>query len=1396
MSDSGQSETVTEQKDQYHNKRVHSELIGMCNETEIVVNDVNTTALIDTGSMVSTISMSLYSSFQNPPELQPIESLGLKVSIANGAALEYLGIVECEVSIPFLADFCIGVPMLIVPDTEMNRTCPVIIGTNVIRQCDSYAKEKYVEIVPTSWKEAFCSMKCNSLIVKACTHHDIHVEPYESVNVDGMCKNIDPSISEVITENLDNVRTFMVCPRVVTVDSKSNHCRLQVKLCNMSAKRITIKPRANICTVTEAKVVDNLASSYNDDDRDNRVSDNNEDIIKTLGIKIDNDNLSPDQRQRLSQVLERWQDVFSTGPTDIGKTNLVKHSIVLEDEKPFKQPYRRIPPSMYEEVRQHLKEMLEIGVIRESTSPYSSNVVLVKKKDNSLRFCIDYRTLNAKTRKDAYMLPRFDDTIDLLQNSRLFTKLDLRSGYWQVEMEEESKPYTAFSVGPMGFYECNRMSMGLCNAGSTFQRLMEKCMGELNLNDCLIFIDDILIFSQTFDQQINRIESVFKRLRDNGLKLKPSKCEFLKTSVTYLGHIISKDGIETDPQKIEVVQKWKKPTNVTQLRRFIGFAGYYRRFVENFSKIAHPLYSLLEGHGTNDTKQRKKKAKKKTPWTWGIDQDAAFQTLIDKLVSAPVLAYADYTKPFVVHTDASSAGLGAVLYQVQDGVKKVIAYASRGLRPPERRYPAHKLEFLALKWAVTDKFRDYLYGTTFEVITDNNPLTYVLTTAKLDATGHRWIASLANFNFSIKYRAGKKNTDADGLSRLPEMFSESVQAICFAATASLPLIHSISEETCPQHIEDGVQSAELFNQIDWATEQKNDQAIARILILKSKGSQLGEGNHHRETKQVQKYMREHKQLVLDDGVLYRTSTLDGQPVKQLVIPESYRNLAMNGVHADIGHPGIEKTLWLARQRFYWPGLETDIKDKISTCTRCVCRKTPVKTAAELKPIHTYRPMELVCIDFLSLEPSKGGIENILVITDHFTRYAQAVPTKNQKATTTAKALYDNYFRYYSFPEKLHSDQGKNFESRVIQELCKIADIKKTRTSPYHPQGNGACERFNGTLLKMLGTLEDKQKSDWKSYIAPLVQAYNSTKSDSTGFSPHFLMFGWHPKLPIDAYLGTSPLPEQETTDPKTYVSKLKHRLNYAYSTAARQANKSSMKNKQQYDRKVREAKLEIGDRVLVRNVGVRGKCKLADKWDQTPYLVVDIPNHDNIVFKVKKENGTPGVRTLHRNLLLPISFSPTVAPDRSPRNSITKQTVEPRIKRGVQQPPLSSASESDTDSDQPDVYIIPARRSTHLKNQVVFQEKRSVSSAPDHMTPSITINNVNTSSRSAENTINSSVVNGENAYQRTSLGTTQSAVGDELPPLLANSSSESPPVRRSRRERRPPDRYGQWTYPG
>ena len=448
---------------------------------------------------------------------------------------------------------------------------------------------------------------------------------------------------------------------------------------------------------------------------------------------------------------------------------------------------------------------------------------------------------------------------------------------------------------------------------------------------------------------------------------------------------------------------------------------------------------------------------------------------------------------------------------------------------------------------------------------------------------------------------------------------------------------------------------------DWAKEQGKDPAISRVIHYLKQGVCPSVHRRKDESKDVQIMLREWDKLVLKNGILYRKRMVDRKEILQLVLPRKHCTLALQSLHDEIGHLGVERTTELVRDRFYWPLLSRDVKHYVSTCGRCVRRKGVLNSTntAPLVNIKTTRPPELVCMDFLSLEESKGGYGNILVITDHFTRYSTAIPTRNQTAITTAKVLFDHFLVNYGFPERLHSDQGRNFESNVIQQLCKLVGIHKSRTTPYHPQGNGSCERMNRTLLSMLGTLTEDNKSDWKSYVAPLVHAYNCTKHSVTGFSPFYLMYGRHPRLPVDMYLGLN-VRDNDSSSTPDYVTRLRDRLDYAYKVTSERNDQVGAKNKGRYDQRLKENSIQVGDRVLVKIKGVKGKNKLGDIWGKDPHVVIEQPNDDIPVFKVRSEGARTKTRVLHRNLLLPCNFLPKVNPQpkrvNMPRNKINQPT--------------------------------------------------------------------------------------------------------------------------------------------
>ena len=530
----------------------------------------------------------------------------------------------------------------------------------------------------------------------------------------------------------------------------------------------------------------------------------------------------------------------------------------------------------------------------------------------------------------------------------------------------------------------------------------------------------------------------------------------------------------------------------------------------------------------------------------------------------------------------------------------------------------------------------------------------MLTSAKLDATGHRWVSELSAYNFNIKYRPGKTNADADGLSRLPpdksmddsfhEVSQDTMKALCQSHVST-----SCIETVCMSSdvLDDMDSVTDSFDSRDWRKYQMEDAVISKFLRSVTNRSKPTSVVGCLESKLI---LKEFGRLEVRRGVLYRRTRVDDQDQYQLVLPRKFRQLALKCAHNDIGHMGRERGIHILRERFYWPKMNSDLDNWVKSCDRCIKRKTPTNSRAPMVNIITSQPLELVSMDFLTLEISKGGFQHILVITDHYTKYAVAIPTRNQTAKVTADAIFYHFIVHYGFPQRLHSDQGATFEGKVIRELCSMTGMSKSRTSPYHPSGNGQTERMNRTLLEMLGTLDPSKKQDWKSQVAPLIHAYNCTRHETTGHSPYLLMFGRQPRLAIDAVLG---LTGTEVVDKgySQYIDNLRTRLRKSYELVSVKSRMSQKRQKHNYDKRVRGAVVEPGDQVLVKVVAFDGKHKIADRWENETYSVLAQPTPGIPVYVVQREDKVGPKRTLHRNLLLPINHLPLDVGTTNTRNT-------------------------------------------------------------------------------------------------------------------------------------------------
>lgn len=652
---------------------------------------------------------------------------------------------------------------------------------------------------------------------------------------------------------------------------QSSQNTICVPVVNVSTETVYLPEKAMLGSLVSAEVIDQSDQEISFEEKvQGNVSEMVIQCQMTASIsnhselgRVELPGLSESEREVVKHLLYKYQDVFAKDDSDLGCTKLIEHQITLLNDVPVRQRHRRIPPSQFEAVKTHIKQLLESQVIRESCSPYSSPIVLVKKKDGSLRMCVDYRQLNAKTRKDAYPLPRIEESLDALTGAKWFSTLDLASGYNQVPVAEADRPKTAFCT-PFGLFEFLRMPFGLCNGPSTFQRLMERIFGDQSFQSLLLYLDDVIIFSTTVEQHLQRLELVLSRLRQQNLKVKLSKCCFFRSEVRYLGHVVSAAGVSTDPDKIAAVANWKRPQTLQELRLFLGFASYYRRFVKGFSCIAKPLNSLV-AEIIRDQKTKRPKVELGNNWVEACEN--AFQSLKVALTSAPVLAYADFRKPFVLEIDASFQGLGAVLSQELKGKCRPVAFASRGLRPSERNmrnYSSMKLEFVALKWAVAEKFREYLLGNKCTVYTDNNPLSH-LQTAKLGALEQRWVNQLAEFDLDIKYKPGRNNGNADALSR-----QSAAPLVGLASIAVVP--EQIRQSVSDHGPVAAVNSISVFprpSKDNLGVLQEADPVIGRFMVYWDRKQPPTSQERSLERSEVLELVRQWGKLEKVDGVLYR-----------------------------------------------------------------------------------------------------------------------------------------------------------------------------------------------------------------------------------------------------------------------------------------------------------------------------------------------------------------------------------------------------------------------------------------------------------------------------------------------------------------------------------------------
>ena len=925
-------------------------------------------------------------------------------------------------------------------------------------------------------------------------------------------------------------------------------------------------------------------------------------------LRLDQSDVGPAEREALEAFLVDHADLFALDNSELGCTDVVTHCIDTGTHIPVRQPPRRTPFALRSQVDEMVQDMLDQDIVQPTSSPWASPIVLVKKKDGSMRFCVDYRRLNSITKLDVYPLPRIDETLDVLAGARFFTTLDLASGYWQVTVDPAAREKTAF-VTHTGLYEFKVMPFGLCNAPATFQRLMEVVLAGLNRKQCFVYLDDILIISHNWEEHLENLQLVFDRLRRAGLRLKPKKCTFAQRKALYLGHIISEEGIEVDPEKVEKVRNYPIPNNLRSLQQFLGLVSYYRRFIPNCSKVTNPLHCLT---------------RKDVPFIWSDSCQESFDRLKMLLTSTPVLAFPNFQQPFILETDASGIGLGAVLSQQQeDGSIRPSAYASRGLQKHERNYSISELEALAVVWA-SKHFHVYLYGHHCTVYTDHSALKSLLNTPHPSGKLARWGLALQELDLDIQYRSGKENKNADVLSRLPILLDQpTTESNSSTADCSVARVE----------VEPALEEPEVPTQ-EWQNAQKADGEFGSTIAF------LGEGTLPADSKSAKKVVQTAQQYSLLDGVLYYAQA-DG--CLMVAVPASLRHKLFEEAHGGLfsGHLREAKIYSQLRKHYWWPGMRSDIRKWCRACLVCATRKIGQATKPPLCPIPVAGPFDCVGVDVLQLPHTLDGNQYAVVFVDYLTKWPEVFAVPDQTAETIANLFVKEIISRHGVPAKLLSDRGTNFLSELMQEICKLMGTEKVNTSSYHPQTDGLVERFNRTLTAMLAKTVEKDGRDWDHRLPYVLFAYRTSLQESTRESPFHLLYGRDARLPTEAALSHPRTCYQVDLD--DYKVDLVANLSDAWELARKNVQRAQKQQKRQYDHHTTKPTYHIGDRVFVYQPGsIQSKNRKFARPFHGPYRILDLTPTNASVRPVDRPEEVPIFISLDR-----VRKCPPEIPDQS-----------------------------------------------------------------------------------------------------------------------------------------------------
>ncbi len=1212
------------------------------NKVKVQIHNVHTEALVDTGAQRTCISAAMFKRIRSAEELSLEKPDIPSVRGVGGDIIRVCGKIVLSVAI---AGLLLYQEFLVLE--RMHQS--VILGTDFLaQQKATICFESNTLSLQGGMSEAQLGAPAKGRSAAVYTARNVEIPPHCEVSIP--CTVKGKLHSNGLIEPIKNLplkyfvagATCLVCP----LEGKTSY-----RVVNPTAKYVTLPSRTLVglyrplppsADITPLPPSDPLAQSGSDvntvtgknpklseSDREHHIA-----VAKDLGINLENSSLTEDQKKELLCFLGQNRSIFAKDLYELESTNLYSHTIETGDAPPIRSRHYRYPPEKRDEIERQVKKMLEAGIVEPAFSEWVSPVVLVRKKNGEMRFAVDYREVNRCTKVVQFPLPRFEDVLDCIGQSKatVYSTLDCASGFWQIKMSEESKHKTAF-ITQSGTYQFRKMPFGLVNAPMSFQMVMSEALRGLNWKFCICYVDDVLIHSRDFEQHMTHLAQVFARLKDANLKLQPAKCKFAVPEVYYLGHVLKRGGVAVDTAKTEAVRDFPTPKRQKDVRAFLGLAGYYRRFVKGFAKIATPLNRLLQ----QDTK-----------FEWTPECEAAFNSLKQHLANPPILAFPDFSKDFILCTDSSDFAIGYVLEQLDgDGRERVIAYAGRALSKAEQKWGAADRECLALVAAVK-AFHVYLANSYFKVYTDNAALQYIRNTKQPCSRRMRWATKLMGYNFDIKHRPGKENSNADGLSRreyapIPEEedgrqemsistvqepthdLESSGEVIEYRLTfPSSPgpvkpqnpltstLINLIEAEATYEAMEpiQALQECSDMSPIDIQKLQEEDPECSAVIryLLHKEFPEKGKSDF---------YVKDSANCFMENGILYRShyprgkGTKVDRHVKLLYLPQSLRHDVITAYHDAIGHLGVHRTFSHIQLKYYWHNMAKEIEDYIRSCVTCQQVKNPTHARrAPLQPLPVGGPFSRIHMDFLGpLPKTPQGERHILLLVDAYSKWPEAFVTCTQEASEVARILYDQFICRYGAMDSILTDRGQCFMSNVVKELCRLLKIDKISTSAYHPQTNAHVERMNGVVTQILRCYTKEDQSDWADHLQTAMLALRASPcTESTTFTPYQLLFGRECRLPIDTMLTP---PAAIAKDQQQQVNKIHRSLQITQKIVAENRQKSQQKYKAQHDKKAKKPAYRLGQKVwLYCTVTQTGLSKkLRKKWTGPYYITLDKGNY-------------------------------------------------------------------------------------------------------------------------------------------------------------------------------------------